>query len=886
MPDQIYIGNYTQGLQQNVTAFNVNNEAFPMLNNFYIWRGRVKKKRGTILLGQLRRQVKMVAATTTTWEYTGFNLVADAGNLLSDLSLESTGTIVPGSISITVGANTYTDSTVDGILTGAPGGTGTIDYATGTITISGGGASQVTGTFSYYPGLPVMGLADQSLTFNTTQYPLLHSFDTVYDYQINQSVSPPVFYTTNYYKNSENIFYWSGADYQQFWTTNYEGAMWATNNRPGFHFQNISSITVGNPTTINTASAHNLNNNDWVYFNEITGADAALLNGQAFQVTVVTATRFTVNIDTTAKVLNNDGIFQKLTYGTDDQDGIRWYDGDPTGGTGLPTSTGLGWVNFAPPLTSTTVSISNETAAKYYLVGALAIVNFKDRLLFFSPWIQTSSGSPIQLEDTVIWSWNGTPYYNILVPSGKTYDNTAYYVDQAGKGGYLSAGIAQPIATVADNEDVLIVGFGGVGLKSRLVYTSNDLSPFLFYSINSELPSNSTFSAISLDEGVIDIGKYGIAITTQQTAARIDLQIPNAIFNMKKATNGVERVNSVRDYLNEWIYFTIPYYASRTKFPIHTLFYNYRENNWAIFYENYTAQGHYRPQTKRTWATIGFPTWDSWREPWNSGSNAQLYVNVVGGNPQGYVLIRGEGTGEAVSGTIYAIADDGSGNTQITSYNHCLTNSNVLTGDGDYVYFQNGIINGGSSFLNGKIGKVIKVVDDNNYVVDIDYVSETYLGLGQFIRLCQPFLQTKQFPFYWQQGRQTRLCAQKYLFDTTANSQATIYIYLSQNPDTPYNLGPITPNPSLNNSLVYSELVYTCPESTNIGLTPANTNLQMPVGEGSLQLWHRINTSLIGDSVQIGLTLNEIQMKELSYAISELTLNGMQLTVTPSQLLA
>ena len=198
---------------------------------------------------------------------------------------------------------------------------------------------------------------------------------------------------------------------------------------------------------------------------------------------------------TSSVTASGSGLVQFLTYSIAGQDGIKWYDGDPTNGTGIPAGTGLGWVNFSPPLSATSVSIENLPSAPYYLVGATAILPFKDRLLFFAPIIQTSSGSPITLQDVVLWSWNGTPYYTVdasgmpsLVPINETANVKAYYVDQTGLGGYLSAGISQPIVTVANNEDVLLVGFGGnMGRQTRFVYTGNDLFPFNFFSINSEL---------------------------------------------------------------------------------------------------------------------------------------------------------------------------------------------------------------------------------------------------------------------------------------------------------------------------------------------------------------------------------------------------------------
>lgn len=883
MPDLIYIGNFAGGLKTNPLPFNINNDSFPTMYNFYTWRGRAKRKRGTIFLGRLERQIEMVTSPTDPWDFGPIVLSGGAANLISALSLESTSTITPGSISFVVGANTYTEpATPDGTLVGSPSGSGTINYATGAITISGGGSSNLTGSFSYFPGLPVMGLQDFAATVSNSAYPLLLAFDTKYSYQINQSGASVFFYDTAYYKGTNVPFTWSGQDYQLFWTTNYQSALWATNNKVGFHFVN-GTYTSGSGTSSITFNFKSVGVNftdlvigDKLWFNEWGGGSTINgITGTVSDVSGAASGNYVVTFSTTVTV-SGTGIAQLLTNSIPGQDGIKWYDGDPTNGTGIPVGNGLGWVNFAPPLTAATVSIDTETQAKYYLVGALAIVSFKDRLLFFGPYIQSSTGSAIQLQDNVIWSWNGTPYYAEPVPLNETFDVSAYYVDQTGKGGWLSAGISQPIVTINDNEDVLLVGF--TGRQTRFVYSGNDLDPFSFFTINSELGSSSTFSGISLDRGGLSIGTYGIALTTQQSSQRIDLDIPDSVFQIQALNNGVQRVNSVRDFYKEWIYFSYPVNNSVWKFPTQTFLFNYRDNTWGIFYENFTVHGTYRKQSSYTWATLPFKTWAQWREPWNAGSTSALFPSIVAGNPQGYVLIKGQGTGEGRSGTIYAISNN-MGNTQITSTNHCVA-------VGDYLFFQGAI---GYTDLNEKIGRVFKIVDADNFVVDIAYTSGTYLGLGTFTRLSQPLLQTKQFPAYWEQGRQMRLGVQKYLMDFTADAQVTVNLYLSQDPDEVWNAGPVVPagdpDPT-NNSLVYSQIMYTCPESTNIGLTPANTNLQMPTAEGQYQIWHRFNTSLIGDSVQVGITLSDAQMRNLTYATSEITLHAMVLSMTPGPHLA
>lgn len=891
---KILLGQF-KGLSKFFEAFNIDNESFPNLFNAYPWRGRVKRKRGTSILDRLTRQIKIVASPTHRWEYAQFALVAGAGNLISALSLQTNSRIVPGTISLVVGANTYTEpATPDGTLVGTPAGSGTINYVTGAFTISGGGVSNVTGTFSYYPNLPVMGLEDFDLNTIGSNFPVQLAFDTIYSYQINQVGGLTTYYSTSYYKGTNNPVVWSGQDYQIFWTTNYQSALWATNNKPGFHFVN-GTYSAGSTTTditfVFTSSAapfQNLIVGDKLWFNE--WPTATTINGETGTViTIVNAATGTyiVQFDSahTFAVGTETGIAQLLTNSISGQDGIRWYDGDPTSGTGIPSGSGLGWVNFAPPLTALTVSINSQDAALYYLVGALAIVPFKDRLVFFGPQIQSSTGQVIQkpLQDTVLWSWNGTPYYNALVPTNatgtETFDKSAYYVDQTGKGGYLSAGISMPIVTVNNNEDVLIVNFGGKGRKTRFTYTGNDLYPFIFYQINAELPTNSTFSSVSLDAGVIDLGTYGIAITTQQSSERIDMEVPQEVFKVETLNNGLQRVNSIRDFLNEWVFFTYPFAESDYKYPTRTLLFNYRENTWGFLKENYTVQGYFRKQVKNSWFTISakYKTWENWTDPWNAGVNNPFVAQVCAGNPQGYVVIRDVGTAEASDGEIAGIADNGLGFTRITSVNHCVD-------QGDYLYFENAI---GQTGLNGLIGYVTNVVTDNTFDIDIEYPGAGYLGLGEFKRLSQPLIQTKMFPGYWEEGKKTRIGVQKYLFDDTGDGQVTINVYLSTDDTNPYNAGGVEPSLNVqNSSLIFSQIVYTCPESTNLGLTPANINLQMLSGEEQKQIWHRMNTSLIGDTVQIGITLNDEQMRDLQTATSDIVLHAISLDLHEGPMLA
>ncbi len=937
MGEKIVVGPINKGLKTDRLPFVIDNDSFPTLINAYQWRGRIKRKRGTALLGRLLRYFD--STSTAYSNISTFALVAGAGNILTGFSLQSTGNIVPGSVTIndTTVPQAYTDPAMDGTLTGNLGGTGTINYATGAITITGGGVHTVNAKFRYYPDLPVMGL--QSLSIDSSLYPKTLAFDTTYSYNVVTSDPYPI-YDVSFYKNPPSLTYptytqkgtvtpttWNGQNYQQFWSINYQGAFWATNGvtepfstaNIGMQFKRITAvgaIVAGPPAFATlTIAGHGLVVGDFVFINEIPDAIAFGINYQTGYVTVVVdANNVTVEFPYATLGAGAGavatGIAQYLTNRSDTTvDCLRWYDGDPTAGNDIPPVLNgrKGWVNFAPPLvTTTSFPIAEAPAAIYYLVGARLITQFKDRLLFIGPVIQTSSGSKIYLQDTVIYSQNGTAFYtasfdytiggtvtpsssaaaianaaviynSILVPDNESATANSYIEDIPGYGGFIQAGYAQPIMTVATNEDALIMGF--TSRQARLIYTSNDLTPFNFYIISSELGSSSTFSTVNMDDGAITIGQQGIIITNQVSTKRIDMELPDQVFQIRLTGNGAPRITSQRDYINEWIYFTYLSNLSSSTFANQTLQYNYREGTWGIFNESYTAYGTFRKRTGNTWANIGqtFPTWEQWNEPWNAGSTTLFQPTVIAGNQQGFVVFRDEGTGE--SNSLYIQSISGS---DVVSPDHCLN-------DGDFIIIS-GCIGSGSSAVNDKIFQVDSV-DNNTFTLlpNVNFSPGDYVGGGVIKRMYVPRIQTKQFPTSWGMARKTRIGPQQYLFSTTQNAQITLQIFLSQNGSSPYNTGPTVPDlTASNNALIYENILYTCPESTNLGLTSITTNLQMLTAAQQAQIWHRMNTSLLGDTVQIGFTLSEDQMRDEDFTnqFAEIEFHAMILDVSPSLVLA
>lgn len=882
MGEKIVVGPINNGLKTYREPFVIDNDSFPVLINAYQWRGRIKRKRGTSFLCRLQRFIGRTDA---------------AGNLIVTILPVP---ILVGISTFVIGADIFVDpggASPVNLITNSLG-TGVLDRATGVITITG--SIPLTAVF-FFPTLPVLGLED--FVRLSSQFPATLAFDPHYSYLID-TAAPFLSHDVSFYKNPPTGFYpgyiekttwtptwWNGQDYQQFWTVNYQGALWATNGidvpftgtNIGMQFKPITGVAIiaaGPPATATlTIAAHGLVQGDFIFVNEVGGITGInFQTGYVISANPQAANTVTVEFPnaTLGGVYTSGGIAQYLTSRSDTtKDVIRWFDGDPT--TGLATNqvfvAGDGWVNFMPPLSREIYSIADLPPAQYYLVGARIILPFKDRLLFFGPVIQSSTGSPIYLQDTVIYSQNGTPYYTasftgdpslattvfheLLVPVNQTASPAAWWEDQTGFGGFITAGVDQPIITAAPNEDVLIVGFEKI--QTKLVYSGNDIVPFNFFIINSELGSASTFSAITFDLGVQTQGARGYIMTGQTGAQRVDLDIPDQVFQIRKLDNGNERINSQRDFINEWVYTTYPQDGVEWKFPNQTLLYNYRDNTYGVFNETYTHHGQFQKSTGDTWATIGltYPTWNSWNNPWNSGMTKIENPIVIAGNQQGFVLILGVGTGEEESLAIQNIVLD-----IVTSPFHSLNN-------GDYIIIS-GVLGSIGGSLNGQIFSVTDA-DQNTFRVISDppiTISGTYLGSGFITRMYVPFIQTKQFPVAWGIARKTRLGPQQYLLTKTPNAQITLLIFLSQDADNPYNADGLVLGTSVvpilapfNDAIIFSTVVLTCPETTNMGLTPANINLNMPTANTQNQIWHRMNTSLLGDTVQLGFTLTDDQMR-------------------------
>jgi hypothetical protein len=866
-PERLIIGNISVGQQTYEKPFFLNNDAFPLLSNSVCFRQSVIKKPGSAIIGRLTRNISSVDLTQTTTAGTQ-TIITD---ILNDASINvrtslPNASIQIGSVTISSGSNQWQDNVTPGILTATAGNAvdGTIDYSTGDVVLNfspgDSGGNTITVTLGYYPDLPVMGIESfepSVLPSDQIDFPTNVYFDQVYSYQFNGTN----FFDVSFYKGTNNPVTWSGANYQQFFSSNYYHAMFVTNNNPGMKFAYVHSASNQSSTTItmviydytHTNPLTTLVNGDNLFFNQGLGTTWTI-NGQSGTISdasgsgsgtyVITfSTSQTVNTYTT-----NSAIAQLLTSSASGTgDGIRWYDG---------FGAGLGWVNFAPPLDT------QNSSATTYLMGARMILPFGNRLLAIGTFEDTSANAanPHYYGNRIRYcEVTATPFYSAPVPNGNPatgFNSLAWVSDIQGYGGFIDLDTTQRILSAAVTQGDLILGLEAQ--QRRMSNTGIEVDPFSLQVINPEYGSAGTFAIIPMDKGILTAGEYGFLTTSSYDSQRFDLKIIDQIFSIEPNNNGYERICGGRDFVNEVVYFTYQSIEANAhnSFPNQTVVYNYRENSFALWNETFTTYGLYKVQSAQTWPNYNIP-WEDWNVQWQDlGGNQFEEPFVSGGTPQGFVMQKwSELSFNQPSMWIQSISG-----TTVTSPNHNLE-------VGAYVGFWDGLPSD-TDALPQFIAQVNDVTSINAFTVDTD-ISSVVPGIWLMSVIDQINIYSKQFPAAWSSAQKTRIGAQKYFLDKTTLGEFTVNIYGSQST--------LDLNNPANSTAIFSNIVRTRPDN-DIG---TNSGQQYQA-----QIWHRLASSCIGDTVQLQFTFSDAQMRNIGVACAPWTLYSAVLDLYPSRTLA
>ena len=590
------------GLVQERENFLLPDDAYPILQNAYVWRERILRKLGYALLGRLQRNI----GTTD-----------GAGNAAINITPLP---IQTGIASFTVGTNLFTDPGttanpgVQTLLTSGPG-TATLNRVTGLLTITGSNAATAV---QYFPGLPVMGIRIRELQNSANDQTVF--FDQNYAYVFNSGLGifeefipgttwnaaalgvsgTNFFWSTNYWTSDGVNFGTTGV--KLFWETNGSGASGATSDPP--------RITDG--TT-------------WISFNSGTWN----------------------RIDATNSLYN--------------------------------------WLCNLP---------------------------YRGRMVTFNTYEGLTAAGPTSAQNypnRIRWSTIGNPFIPFAAGPPAT---GSWRSDIRGQGGFLDIPTSEDIISVGFVRDNLVIYCERSTWQLR--YTGRSISPFQIEKVNSELGTESTFSAVQFDTSLVGIGDKGIVECDSYKSERIDIKILDLVFQFNALNNGVSRVQGIRDFPNRLAYWTIPLVGQYDPaigdgiFPNQRLVYNYENDSWALFNDSLTALGNYQTESSRTW--LNTPTkWINADYTWID--QPQSYPAILGGNQQGFIEYLDTNTTNDVSLFISNIVQ-GSATTPsvvITSPNH-----NMMT---DFVIGISGIPTGSPfSSLNGGIYG-IKVSDANTFSI-------------------------------------------------------------------------------------------------------------------------------------------------------------------------
>jgi len=321
---------------------------------------------------------------------------------------------------------------------------------------------------------------------------------------------------------------------------------------------------------------------------------------------------------------------------------------------GIQIYNGTNWTAQTPQIDAT----PNE------LRGCLILVSYKDRMIALNTLegLVTPAGAT-RHPNRARWSQNGVPYTTTLGGA----DANAWRDDIVGRGGFIDAPTREAIVSAGFVKDTLLVYFERSTWQLR--YTGNELLPFVWEQINAELGSESTFSSVMFDKGVMTVGDKGIYASSAINVERIDNKVPSLVFNIHNDNEGPARVHGIRDFYNELVYWCYPDDDTDGTFPNKTICLNYAEGSYSIFNDSFTCFGYWQDVTDYTWATLPFDTWSSWDIPWGSPIGQSYFPSIVAGNQKGFILRLNQGIENGAYADIESITNANPAVVQVANHN-------------------------------------------------------------------------------------------------------------------------------------------------------------------------------------------------------------------------
>lgn len=681
------------GMVKDRDAFVLSDDAYQNLENIYQWRGRLRRRQGYDLLGRLRRN--LTAQTQTVANGTVNYNIADI--LSSFKASEPKASLAKGSLTLTIdklGNNVVFGENGTGLITRSSGIaydvlaaqaiTGISQAASAVIIITG--HTFIIG--SKFLVQSVIGMVEINDTVVTVT-----AINAGVDVTVSLDTTTFTTYSSGGTANGSFVNYNSGEI-------------------------NLTFDSLGIPPNLDTVEA------DFGYYPSLPamGIPNRELNDINAEQTVVFDTKYSYYFSntlgyfdelpaTTATTWSSTvtGADRNFFWGanywrTSDQNQYYWATNFNLGSTRDPIRIydGTDWHDFQPYL---------DAAGTSKLEQCRMIIPYKGRLVVLNTWEGNTLALAVQYPQRARWSQNGAPFSS--VPSGTIPVATEEWrSDVKGRGGYVDAPTNQHIVSAKFVRDLLIVGFESSTYALR--YTGNEILPFVWDRINTELGAESTFATVGFDKGVMSIGDKSINFCDGNNVERADESIPDEVFKLNNSfdpssdiNDGPKRVHGIRDFFERIVYWTFPSADNNAKFPDRLLVFNYHNETWSIFTDSFTCFGQFQRFNDTTWASIK-GTWQANNDPWVTAKLQSQFPDIVAGNQQGFVLQLNKEVDNESSLQISAITG-GSNAVSLTVQDHNLQARELIK--------VVDIIGTGALEMNNRIFIVSDVPDANSIVL-------------------------------------------------------------------------------------------------------------------------------------------------------------------------
>ncbi len=513
----------------------------------------------------------------------------------------------------------------------------------------------------------------------------------------------------------------------------------------------------------------------------------------------------------------------------------------PAAGTDDPMYAfdGTTWTNFS----TSTIFLTDGS----FVASARIIIAFKNRLLLLNTVEQNAAGDNSAYVNRLRYSFNGNPFAANAWLQPK---NTNGGLNGAGAG-FIDAPTEEAIVSAEFIKDRLLVFFERSTWE--LVYTTNQVLPFVWQKINTELGSEATFSTVPFDKVVLAIGNTGVHACNGANVERIDNKIPDTVFDIFDKATGVARVAGIRDYFTEMVYWTFPQgnQIATQPFPTGVLVYNYKNNSWALNDDTITCFGYFEQQLALTWQNWT-QTWEQSTFQWDGGDIQAQFRQVIAGNQEGFVYLIDTDIARNCPSRQITNMVRSSGNIVLTIIDHMFS-------VGDYVAIENA--QGVTLFQS--IYEV-NAITQNTITFRANTFAGTYTGAGTAAKVSNIIIKSKQWNPYITQDRNVFLAKIDFCVVRTPSGQITVDYFPS----------------SSEVSLVTDGIATTAIVGNNILETAAYTAVNFE--QFQERLWHPIYFQGEGQFIQLQMYMSPLQMLTRNIAWADFQLEGMTLYTMPT----